>query len=187
MKRIEIGSASTTTPQWPGHSHRRASQPTSSWEGIEPPTVGDPLARETRLEDSSWADVRSADELTDVLFRVAHPVIVAFEDRDCTHCRAQRAMLSLAWHQLAWQVTTLRLDSRRLPHVSDHYRILGHPTLLVFSNGQVVDRLPGRRDARSIIERLSRLPGLTCTGEIRGDRAVIRPTEASTDASRAAK
>lgn len=176
MKRIDIAAASTTTPDWPRHSH-----------GIAPATVGDHVERAARLGDNSWPDVRSAEELADLLFRIAHPVVVAFEDRDCTHCRAQRAMLSLAWHQLAWQVSTLRVDGRRLPHLADRYRILGYPTLLVFTAGHVVDRLPGRRDAGSIIDRLSRLTGPIGARENSGAPAGLRPSEATTDASKFAK
>lgn len=187
MNRIVIASVSTTTPDWPGPAHGRESQPTSGWQGIEPPTVGGPVEREARFGDNSWADVRSAEELTDLLFRIAHPIVVAFEDRDCTHCRAQRTMLSLAWHQLTWQVSTLRVDGRRLPHVADRHRIFGYPTLLVFSAGQIVDRLPGRRDAWSIIDRLSRLTCPTGARENSGAPAGLRPTEATTDASKVAR
>ncbi|GIM66296.1 hypothetical protein Pve01_87670 [Planomonospora venezuelensis] len=187
MNRIDITLASTTTPGWLSHAHRPESQSVSGRQEVEPPTADEPVERNARLRDNSWPDVHSAAALTDLLFRIAHPVVVAFEDRDCTHCRAQRAMLSLAWHQLDWQVSTLRVDGRRLPDVADHYRILGYPTLLVFSAGQVVDRLPGRRDARSIMDRLSRLTSLSRMEEISRDRATLQPTEAATGASKSAR
>lgn len=186
MKRIDIALASTT-PDWPRRTHAREGQSVSGRHEVGPPTADEPVERNVRLGDSSWPDVHSAAALTDLLFRIAHPVVVAFEDRDCTHCRAQRAMLSLAWHQLDWQVSTLRVDGRRLPDVSDRYRILGYPTLLVFTAGQVVDRLPGRRDPRSIMDRLSRLAGRSGMEEISRDRATLQPTEAATGVSRSAE
>jgi thioredoxin-like negative regulator of GroEL len=158
-------SASTTTPNEPGDQQESGGHSIPQRRSGHPETTGRHLNNESQLRDRCWVETRSADELADLLYQTAHPIVVAFEDRDCNHCRAQRAMLSLTWDQLSWQVTTLRVDGRRLPEVADHYRILGYPTLLVFSAGQVVDRLPGRRDARSVIDRLSRLTRPTHVGK----------------------
>lgn len=176
MDRIDIASASTTTPSEPSFAPGEG-QPTADRREVHPLTVAE--RGEPRLAESSWQDLHSADELADLVSRMAHPVVVAFEDRDCDHCRAQRAILSLAWHQLAWNVTTLRVDCHRLPDVADHHRIIGYPTLLVFVAGQVVDRFPGRRDARSIINRLSRWGDITGTKSGDDPSVVHRPVEAT--------
>ena len=120
---------------------------------------------------------------SDLLESIVHPILVAFEDRERHHGRAQRAPLSLTWHQRGWQVTTLRVDGSRLTHVGELFKILGYPTLLVFSRGEVIDRLPGRRDAHSLIRRLSRLTGPD-GADLAGDASRrLRPHEASRDAS----
>lgn len=165
MNPIASDSASTTVPNGPGNPEESGGHPIAHSRAGHPDSTSKHLTNESQLGDRCWGETRSADELAHLLSQTAHPVVVAFEDQDCNHCRAQRAMLSLAWDQLSWQVTTLRVDGLRLPEVADHYRVLGYPTLLVFSAGQVVDRLPGRRDARNVIDRLSRLTRPTHVGE----------------------
>lgn len=146
--------------------------------------VSEPAEVEPTNMMGAWAEVHTADELTDLLGSIVHPILVAFEDRQCHHCRAQRALLSLTWHQLGWQVTTLRVDGSRLTHVAERFKILGYPTLLVFARGEVIDRLPGRRDAHSLIRRLSRLTGTDGVDLLAGDASRrLRPHEASRDAS----
>lgn len=171
MNPIDTGSVPTTALNGPGGPQERGGHPLGQGRANHPETVAEPFGKESQFRDRRWVEARSANELAHLLSQTVHPVVVAFEDQDCDHCRAQRAMLSLAWDQLLWQVTTLRVDGRRLPEVANHYRILGYPTLLVFSAGQVVDRLPGRRDARSVINRLSQLTRTTHVGETSGGPA----------------
>ncbi len=108
-----------------------------------------------------WVEIQDPRQLDDLITRVMHPVVVAFEDSDCGHCRAHRAMLNLAWRQLGWRLSTALVDGRRLPELAEHHKILGYPTLLVFSGGRLVERISGRGDARSVLRRLERLHGLT--------------------------
>ena len=157
------------------------------WRGNRHIRVSDPAEVAPTNTMGAWAEVHTADELTELLGSIVHPVLVAFEDRQCHHCRAQRALLSLAWHQPGWRVTTLRVDGSRLTHVAERFKILGYPTLLVFSRGEVIDRLPGRRDAHNLISRLSRLTGPD-GANLAGDASRrLQPHEASTDTSAVSK
>lgn len=165
MDHTDSDSPSTKARQRPGDAQEQQGQPVARGGEERPGRVEQPVGRETRIRDRSWEEVRSAGELADLVSRHTHPIVVAFEDQDCHHCRAQRAMLSIAWDQCSWRVTTRRVDGRQLPQVADHYRITGYPTLLVFSAGQVVERLPGRRDAQTIIRRLAELTQYPCDGE----------------------
>ena len=153
------------------------------WRGNRHIRVSDPAEVAPTNTMGAWAEVYTADELTDLLQSIVHPILVAFEDRQRHHCRAQRALLSLTWHQLGWPVTTLRADGGRLTRVAERFKILGYPTLLVFPRGEVIDRLPGRRDAHSLIRRLRRLTGPD-GADLAGDASGrLRPHEASRDAS----
>ena len=149
------------------------------WRGNRRSRVSEPAEVAPTNTTGAWAEVHTADELTDLVESIVHPILVAFEDRQCHHYRAQRALLSRTWHQLGWQVTTLRVDGGRLTHVAERFKILGLPTFLVFSRGEVVDRLPGRRDAHSIIRRLSRLTGFDGADLARDASNRLRPHEAS--------
>lgn len=177
------GTTRASTPRGPGPS--TATTPRHPLHGRGPSRASsvNPPRFEATNPIGAWAQVHTADELTDLLARIVHPILVAFEGRQCAHCRAQRAVLSLAWHQLAWQVTILRVDGRRLPHVAEQFRINGYPTLLVFSRGEVIDRLPGRRDARNLIHRLSRLNQPEGWDRAGGAPTPLRPYGATRDAS----
>lgn len=181
-----MNTKSTTRTSIPTRTHSDcgdASPEPALWRGNRHNRVSDLAEVAPTNTMGAWAEVHTADELTDLLERIVHPFLFAFEDRQCHHFRAQRALRSLPWHQLGWQVTTLRGDGSRLTHVAERFEILGYPTLLVFSRGEVVDLLPGRRDAHSLIRRLSRLTGPD-RADLAGDAwGRLRPHEASRDAS----
>lgn len=125
-----------------------------------------PPATATMATPAPMVPWRAISDLCDFEAHVLHtqaPTVVAFEDRDCDHCRAQRHLLTLAWGQLGWRLATCRVDARRLPVLAEHYRILGCPTLLVFAGGDLVARIPGRQAPSSLTERLAGLPGITAS------------------------
>ena len=177
---------STTRTSIPTQTHSDccgAAPEPAPWRGNRHIRVSDPAEVAPTNTMGAWAEVPTADELTDLLESIVQPILVAFEGHECHHCRAQRALLGLTWHQLGWRVTTLRVDGGRLTHVGERFKILGFPTLLVFSRGEVIDRLPGRRDAHSLFRRLSRVTGPD-GADLAGDASGrLRPHEASRDAS----
>ncbi len=177
------GTTRTSIPTQTCSTRCSAAPALAPWRENRRNQVSEPAEVEPTNMMGAWAEVHTADELTDLLESIVHPILVSFEYRQCHQCRVQRASLSLAWHQLGWQVATLRVDGNRLTHVAERFKILGYPTLLVFSRGAVIDRLPGRRDAHGLIRRLLRLTGPDGAA-LAGDASRrLRPHEASTDAS----
>ncbi|WP_373286518.1 thioredoxin family protein [Nocardioides deserti] len=84
-------------------------------------------------------------------------MVVAFEDHQCGHCRSYRHVLQIAWRQLGWAVDTARVDASELPCVADRFQIVGFPTLLVFSRGDVILRSAGIRAPRDFTTRMASL------------------------------
>ncbi len=123
-----------------------------------PPTAPSAAPDEPPEDRAAWSEIVDHNDFEARVLRATQPVVVAFEDRECGHCRAQRGLLTLAWRQLGWQLHTRRVDAGRLPVLADQYRILGYPTLLVFLDGDVVDRVPGRRAPDELTARLAELP-----------------------------
>ncbi|WP_166509667.1 co-chaperone YbbN [Blastococcus sp. TF02-8] len=106
-----------------------------------------------------WSEILDQDAFDRRVLQAPVPVIVAFETDDCEHCRQQRSLLALAWRQLGWTATTLRVNAVRLPQPAEAYRIAGYPTIAVFDAGRLVERFPGRRDPAALTRRLTDLLG----------------------------
>jgi thioredoxin 1 len=83
------------------------------------------------------------------------PVLVDFSAVWCNPCK----MLKPIVHQLAdeWaeSVKVVELDVDYAPEIAMKYQILGVPTLMLFVNGQVRERLTGYQPKDRISSRLS--------------------------------
>ena len=105
-------------------------------------------------QDSKPAVV--TDEIFDreVLQAKGQPVLVDCWAPWCGPCR----MISPVLDQLAaeahgrYRIAKLNVDHN--PQTASHYRIASIPTLLIFKDGQLVDRLVGVRPKEAIAERL---------------------------------
>lgn len=104
-----------------------------------------------------WMDIGDEEAFARLVLHASTPVVVAFETDDCDHCRQQRALLALAWRQLGWTATTVRVDANRLPQLAERHRIAGYPTITVFADGRLIERFPGRRDPQALTRRFTRL------------------------------
>lgn len=108
---------------------------------------------------TEWCEILDEPTFDSRVLHASTPVIVAFETDDCSYCRQQRELLSVAWRQLNWSAPTLRVDAFRLPAVAAAHRIVAYPTIAVFLDGRVAKRYPGRRDAADVTRRLGSLLG----------------------------
>lgn len=104
-----------------------------------------------------WTDVLDESAFDRLVLAAHHPVVVAFESGDCVHCREQRSLLALAWRHLGTKAPTVYVDVGRLPALARRYRVVGCPTIAVFSGGQLLERYPGSRDPGDLTRRLLRL------------------------------
>lgn len=126
------------------------------------------MSTESKQAPTTWSDIIDQATFEALVIEATGLVVVAFEDHDCRHCREHRRLLQLTWRHLDLPLTTLRVDATRLPVLAQQYQILGYPTLLIFMDGQVVDRAPGRPSPADLLTRLRRVHSPSATAPSAG-------------------
>src|SRR3989442_10911354 len=90
----------------------------------------------------------------DVL-RAERPVLVDFWAAWCPPCRKIGPLVDELAREYAGRVTVGKLDVDYSPDLAVRYEVVSIPTLLLFRNGQVVDKRVGdlpREDLRSLLD-----------------------------------
>ena len=83
-------------------------------------------------------------------------VLVDFSATWCGPCKAMGPVVDELAEELQGKVVVGKLDVDESPNTAMQYDVRGVPTLGVFRNGQLVDRLvgfPGPRGVRTFVER----------------------------------
>jgi thioredoxin 1 len=84
--------------------------------------------------------VSDADFETEVL-KASEPVLVDFFAEWCGPCKAMSPALEAVAAELKGKVKVVKLDVDQNPKMTEKYRIQAMPTLIVFKDGQVADRI----------------------------------------------
>jgi len=82
------------------------------------------------------------------------PVLVDFYATWCGPCQMMARILEQASGQLRQKVKIVKIDSEKYTHLASQYRIAALPTLILFKQGQVVDRIEGVLTADQLVQRL---------------------------------
>ncbi|GAA1580980.1 hypothetical protein GCM10009789_38560 [Kribbella sancticallisti] len=106
---------------------------------------------------SDWIDIRDEAAFARLVMDSRAPMVVAFENEACTGCHEHRARLSAAWRLLGRPGRSVRVDADRLPDLASRFRIVGFPTVALFSGGQPVERFLGWRNQASLTRRIAGL------------------------------
>ena len=88
----------------------------------------------TTVTDSSFRDEVLASEL---------PVLVDFWAPWCGPCRLVAPVVAALAEQYAGQVKVVKLNTDDSPDVASQYGIRSIPTLMLFQDGQTIDRVVG--------------------------------------------
>jgi thioredoxin 1 len=104
-----------------------------------------------------WAMLAMVQEVSDAAFAsrvLAAPgaVLVEFGADWCPPCRAMAPVLEGIARDKAQTLTVLTLDVDRNPRAAERYGALSLPTLILFRDGEPVERLVGAR-AKSMLLR----------------------------------
>ena len=90
------------------------------------------------------------------VFKTDIPVLVEFRAAWCEACRAVTSMLDEIARQYVGRLKVAEIDVDRSGQAAFRHRVSSIPTLILFANGQEVERLDGKR-AASREEVLSRV------------------------------
>jgi thioredoxin 1 len=84
------------------------------------------------------------------------PVLVDFWAQWCPPCRALAPTLDRVAREQAGQAVVAKVDIDSAQKLAIRYQVQSIPTLIVFKNGQPVDRMVGLQSHGEIVKRLAR-------------------------------
>lgn len=84
----------------------------------------------------------------------SRPVLVDFWAEWCPPCRAIAPVLEQIATEAKGRYVVAKLNVDENQHTAGQFRIEGIPTMLIFKNGQLVDRLVGAHPKQTIVQHL---------------------------------
>lgn len=99
----------------------------------------------TKQQFKSFADLLAQSEV---------PVLVDFYATWCGPCQMMAPILEQVNTQLQGRIKVVKIDSDRYPQLASQYQIHALPTLVLFKQGQPVDRIEGVQMAEQLVRRL---------------------------------
>jgi thioredoxin 1 len=84
------------------------------------------------------------------------PVLVDFWAEWCQPCKMIAPIVDEIATENEGSLRVAKMDADANADVIEHYRILGIPTLLLFKNGEVVERITGLKKKSDIVSKLTK-------------------------------
>ncbi len=91
------------------------------------------------------------------VFKTDVPVLVGFGAIWCRPCRAMESMLQEVAGEYAGRLKVVAVDADQSSQTAFRHRVHTVPTLILFANGQEVERLEGPQQATSVDALSSRV------------------------------
>lgn len=85
------------------------------------------------------------------------PVLVDFYATWCGPCQMMSPILEQVGSYLKNQVQVVKIDTDKYPNLATQYQIHALPTLVLFKNGQPVERIEGVVQAQQLIQHLQNI------------------------------
>ncbi len=82
------------------------------------------------------------------------PVLVDFYATWCGPCQMMVPILDRVNNQLKGRLQVVKIDTDKYPQLASQYEIHALPTLVLFKNGQPLERIEGVVPAEQLIQRL---------------------------------
>ncbi len=103
------------------------------------------------------ADVQSVNEsdFQAEVLDASGPVLVDFSAVWCQPCKMLDPLVTQLAQEWQGRVKVVKLDADQNPGVLMQYNVLGIPTLLLFKEGKLVERLTGFQPKDKLISKLS--------------------------------
>lgn len=90
----------------------------------------------------------------DMLTTATTPVLVDFYAPWCGPCQMMAGILKEAKAQLGDQIQVVKINTDNYPAIASEHQIHALPTLVLFKQGQPVDRIEGVLRAPELVQRL---------------------------------
>ncbi len=84
------------------------------------------------------------------------PILVDFYASWCGPCRLMADVLEEVKHSIGDQVSIIKVDTEKYPRIATEWQIHALPTLILFKNGQPIDRIEGVLRPADLLDRLRR-------------------------------
>lgn len=90
----------------------------------------------------------------DMLEGADKPILVDFYAVWCGPCQLMAGVLEQVKAKQQDQLQIVKIDTDKYPNLASQYQIHALPTMVLFKDGQAVDRIEGAMTADKLIERL---------------------------------
>ncbi len=90
----------------------------------------------------------------DLLAHSDRPVLVDFYATWCGPCQMMAPILEQVNTHLKDKLRVIKIDAERYAQLASQYQVHAYPTLILFKNGQPVDRIEGVLMTEQLVQRL---------------------------------
>ena len=87
-------------------------------------------------------------------------VLVDFYATWCGPCKMMTPILEQVNQQIKDKLRIVKIDTDKYPQLASRYHIESLPTLVLFKNGQPVDRIEGVIQSPQLVERLNKMTSI---------------------------
>jgi thioredoxin 2 len=101
-------------------------------------------------QDLPWIAEATEADFADVVERASLPVVVDLWAPWCGPCRMISPALEEVAQRLRGRMKLVKVNVDENPQISARFGVQGIPTLLLFRDGQVIDRVVGARGAEQL-------------------------------------